>query len=85
MKLQYYTQNLPAFAIPGHHMLSILTVFKPGASGKDYAAYRGIVPAESWREDNPPDGAGDVLKQGNKISEAEAEMMFDTGDLVWRR
>ena len=62
----------------------VLTVLTKGMSGRDCAAYQAIV-RDTSREFSYVEAYKDeVAAGGNKITKAEAEKLFDLGDLNYR-
>ena len=85
--MQRHKEYFPSFGIDGPQTpVCRLTVLAPGGSGRDCAAYEGIVPAHSERLADLWDGlAGEVRSGGSKISEERARALFDLGELEYRR
>lgn len=84
--LQFHREYMPSFGLGGHQMpVCNVTVLKPGMSGRDCAAYHGVVPS-SWMdsEEDRSNALDVVCRHGNKVSEATARELFDLGDLKYR-
>ena len=86
MDNDYHKEYWPSFGIrEPQSTMCVLTVFAVGGSGRDCAAYRGVVPADKFDTPEWKALVQEVRRGGNKISEEEARTLFDFGDLVWRR
>lgn len=85
--LKFHNEFLPSFGLgEDQRPVCLLTVLKPGMSGRDCAAYRGVIPASAMKtEDSRQDIVKSVCSLGDKISEKAARELFDLGDLTYRR
>ena len=81
--LDTHTASFPS-AVDGHTHLIMLTVLVRGR-GDDCAAYAAIVPDTSMTDAHHTDRFSlKVAAEGNKLSKAEAERLFDLSHYSYR-
>ena len=72
-------------AVDGHPRLIMLTVLVRGGHGDDCAAYAAIVPDTSMTDVHHTDRFSlKVAAEGNKLSKAEAERLFNLSHYSYR-
>ena len=82
--LNTHTTAIPS-AVDGYPTLIMLTVLVRGGYGDDCAAYAAIVPDTSRTDvHHTKRFALKVAKDGNKLSKAEAERLFDLSHYWYR-